>query len=135
MIREYNESDINLINVLGRDLHSDYLFEKKEFRNCYVYEEGDLLGFITYDLFEDRAEVIDIIVHINHRHRGIGTKLLSKVIEVCSNGTCKSITLEVRDTNDFAVELYKKHGFKIVSKRKRYYDFGNVDAYVMLRDL
>jgi ribosomal-protein-alanine N-acetyltransferase len=136
MIREYNSNDINLINVLGRDLHDNYLFKLSEVGKCFIYEEnGEILGFITFDMYDDRAELIDIIVHINHRHKGIGSKLLSCMIDECTNKGCKNITLEVRCNNECAINFYKKHNFKIISTRKRYYENGKVDAYLMYREL
>ena len=54
---------------------------------------------------------------------------------MCKNNKCKSITLEVRQNNQSAISLYKKCGFKIISTRKRYYENGQVDAYLMFREL
>ena len=44
-----------------------------------------------------------------------------------------NITLEVRTTNEGAINLYKKYNFKVVSTRKNYY--GNEDAYLMIREM
>jgi ribosomal-protein-alanine N-acetyltransferase len=134
LIREYKEDDINLINVLGRDLHDNYLLKLSSVGKCLVYEDNEnVLGFITFDLYSDRAEVIDIIVHINHRHKGIGYALVSKMIEECKN--CKNITLEVSCKNKNAIDLYKKSGFNIISTRKRYYENGSIDAYLMYKEI
>jgi ribosomal-protein-alanine N-acetyltransferase len=86
-------------------------------------------------MYDDRAEILDITVHINHRNNGIGCELINKVLEICKNNGCKSITLEVRHNNESAVALYKKCGFKTISTRKRYYENGTVDAYLMFREL
>ena len=134
MIREYNESDINSINVLGRDLSSNYLFNNDN--KCIVYEEEEnIVGFITYNILVDRAEIIDFLVHINHRNKSIGSKLLEEVLKVCKESGCNSISLEVKSNNVAAVNLYKKYDFKIVSTRKKYYEFNTLDAHLMYREL
>ncbi len=136
MVREFDQEDINIINVLGRYLSPNYLFQINTVRRCLVYDlDGQVVGFITYDLYDDRAEIIDLVVHINYRNQGIGSKLVNKVINNCVNNRCKNITLEVKCNNKSAVNLYKTCSFKIISTRKRYYDNGQVDAYLMLREL
>jgi ribosomal-protein-alanine N-acetyltransferase len=44
-------------------------------------------------------------------------------------------TLEVRVSNRAAQALYRKYGFEIVSRRKRYYANNNEDAYIMATPL
>lgn len=136
MIREYNEKDFNIINILGRELTPNYIFKLTTVGKCFVYEsDGDVLGFIILDTYSDRAEIIDVVVHINHRNKGIGSKLLECGIEKCVDNKCKSITLEVKCNNVCAVNLYKKSGFKVISTRKKYYENGTIDAYLMYREL
>ena len=50
---------------------------------------------------------------------------------------CKKIFLEVRVSNNHAIELYNKTGFKKVSIRKNYYRLpdGKEDALVMSKRL
>ena len=44
-----------------------------------------------------------------------------------------NITLEVNINNIGAINLYLKNGFKVVSKREKYYD--GTDAYLMLKEV
>ncbi|KEO76809.1 GNAT family N-acetyltransferase [Paenibacillus sp. FSL M8-0228] len=44
---------------------------------------------------------------------GIGTNLLKKSISWAESNGIKKMTLQVLETNDKAIELYKKHGFEI----------------------
>ncbi len=134
MIRKYNESDFNKLNVLGRDISDNYIFDINN--DCFVYEENDnIIGFISYKLLVDRAEIIDLFVHINYRRKLIGSKLLENMIDECKSFGCKSITLEVKVTNIAAIDLYKKYEFKIVSTRKQYYENNSIDAHLMYREL
>lgn len=135
MIREYKEEDFNAINVLGRDLDINFIYKTSPERKCYIYEEKEIIGFISIDLLGDRVEIIDFIVHINHRKKGIGSMLLDNVIQVSKDNNTNSITMEVKSTNKGAIEFYKKHDFEIVSTRKSYYESGSIDAHLMYRKL
>ena len=136
MIVEYNKDDINQINVLGRDLNLEYLFKELDNRKCYVFKDNNnLIGFITFDLLQDRAEIIDIIVHINYRKKGIGQNLLNKAIKYMQINGIKNVSLEVKVSNKEAINLYKKNDFKITTTRKNYYESGSVDAYLMCREM
>lgn len=136
MIREYEIKDFNSVCILGRDINLNYVFKLSPVGKCYVYEFGeDVVGFFILDLFEDRAELIDICVALAHRNKKIGSKLLDRALEVSKNNGCGSITLEVRCDNNFAIKLYKSKGFKITNIRKKYYNNGSIDAYVMHREL
>src|SRR5712691_10077498 len=44
------------------------------------------------------------------------------------------LTLEVRPSNDVAVRLYEKFGFKVIGRRRGYYTDNNEDAIVMWSD-
>ena len=136
MIKEYNEKYFNYVNVLGREISSNYILNLSSVSKCFVYEEDEeIVGFILIDLFDDRAEVIDIAVSLLYRNKKIGDKLLKHIIEICKNKGCENITLEVKVNNQPAIKLYKNNGFKILSIRKKYYSNGTLDAYLMIRKL
>ena len=44
------------------------------------------------------------------------------------------ITLEVRDTNDHAIRLYERFGFKAIGRRRGYYTDNGEDAVIMWSD-
>ena len=136
MIKEYSEKYFNYVNVLGREISSNYILNLSPVSKCFVYEEDEeIVGFILIDLFDDRAEVIDIAVSLLYRNKKIGDKLLKHIIEICKNKGCENITLEVKVNNQPAIKLYKNNGFKILSIRKKYYSNGTLDAYLMIRKL
>ena len=136
MIKEYNEKYFNYVNVLGREISSNYILNLSPVSKCFVYEEDEeIVGFILIDLFDDRAEVIDIAVSLLYRNKKIGDKLLKHIIEICKNKGYENITLEVKVNNQPAIKLYKNNGFKILSIRKKYYSNGTLDAYLMIRKL
>ena len=105
-----------------------YELTKKEFStNPYLkiitYVEKDkIIGFLLYSLIYDRIEIEQFEVITKERRKGIGDKLLKYLIEKYQDTDIKNITLEVKEDNIVAINLYKKYGFKKVSTREKYYD-------------
>ena len=54
------------------------------------------------------------------------------LIDICSELNLKTFTLEVNVTNEPAIRLYKKFGFKNLGIRKKYYN-NSQDAYIMTK--
>ena len=91
------------------------------------YIDNKLVGIIVYEDIFNRFEIDYIVVDSQYRGKGIAKKLLESII----NLNKKNITLEVREDNIPAINLYEKMGFEIVSKREKYY--GNIDGLLMIR--
>lgn len=136
MIREYVDNDYNIVNVLGRDIEPTFKLNLSPVSKCFVYEDSNnVVGFIIADIFDDRAEIIDVAVDVMYRNKKIGDKLVKYIIELSKNNGCDNITLEVRVNNEPAIKLYKNNEFKVISIRKKYYSKGTIDAYLMQRKL
>ena len=70
----------------------------------------------------------------SHRGKGIGELLVLGALEMGMLLECQQITLECRVSNEVAQNLYKKYGFRVMGRRKRYYSDNGEDAYVMTAD-
>jgi len=79
------------------------------------------VGFILYRNVLDEAEIITIATSSSARRSGVGRKLLQASIRNLQFARAKKYFLEVDETNQPAVNLYKKHAFQIVGKREGYY--------------
>lgn len=77
----------------------------------------------------DEGHITNIAVHKDERRKGIGDALLRRMLKKGRENGINAFTLEVRISNLGAQELYKKHGFKSVGVRKRYYPDGE-DAMI-----
>ena len=92
---------------------------------------GNLAGYICFWMLDREIQLMNIAVHPDRRHEGIGYFLLSNMIEVgLSRGIC-SVWLEVRPSNVVAKKLYYKFGFEERGRRPLYYRDTNEDAIVM----
>ena len=130
MITNYTDNYYEYLKENIKEFNVEYLKKENPFLKNYVYiENNEPIGLISYSLIYDRIELEYIWTSFEHRKKGIASKLMDKMLEENIN----NITLEVRTTNEGAINLYKKYNFKVVSTRKNYY--GNEDAYLMIREM
>jgi ribosomal-protein-alanine N-acetyltransferase len=94
-------------------------------------DEYGIVGFVGYWLLVDEVHISTIAVHPDHRRMGIGEKMLINALEHAIGSGATLATLEVRVSNQAAVDLYHKHGFQIVGRRSKYYRDNNEDALLM----
>ena len=78
----------------------------------------------------DDAEILNIETSPRHRRQGLAQGLLQEAFDWARQSQRQAVWLEVRTSNDAAVNLYRKTGFVQLSTRKRYYADGE-DALVM----
>lgn len=71
--------------------------------------------------FSHRAE-LSITVLRDFWGRGIGSKLMSMMLDFCKESGASVITLYVRADNERAISLYKKFGFSEVGVFKNYFN-------------
>ena len=122
MLKIHNENFLDIKNIKDFDA-----FYKNSRYNIYEeYFENIFAGYlITYDNI-DSLDIFEIAVDKNFRKKGLASKLLNRINDE------RKILLEVSEKNKVAINLYKKNGFKMISRRKNYYLDGS-DAIVMIR--
>jgi ribosomal-protein-alanine N-acetyltransferase len=79
------------------------------------------------------ADVQTLAVARPAQRRGVGTLLLRALTERAVRSGARSLLLEVRADNAPAIALYEREGFEQISVRRRYYQPGDVDAWIMRR--
>ena len=84
--------------------------------------------------FAKKGHIISVAVLPEFRRMTIGRGLVESALLALSNLTADECFLEVRVTNDPAIELYGKLGFQVTRTIARYYYDGS-DAYVMTRQI
>lgn len=92
---------------------------------------GNLLGYAGCWRIIDEAHITTIAVKPEYQRKKIGEALLNKILDDCYKHEIKYITLEVRISNEPAIKLYEKYGFKSLGTRKGYYQNNNEDALIM----
>ena len=93
-----------------------------------------ILGFIGLWYMASEMHVINLAVHPDFRHKGIGELLLIHAIDLSVELKAILITLEVRVSNLTAQSLYSKYGFSERGIRRAYYLDNREDAAIMTLD-
>ncbi len=97
--------------------------------------DGAVVGFAVLWFSAHEGELGDLAVDPEHRGRGIGRTLLDRSIEEARLRGARTLYLEVRESNEAALELYETAGFDPVGRRTGYYSGPREDACVMMLDL
>lgn len=92
-------------------------------------ESGRLLGYAGLLAVGDEAHITTVVVDAEHRGGGVGTRLVLELIGRALRSGGRSLTLEVRVSNEAAQALYRRFGMSPVGVRKKYYV--DEDALIM----
>ena len=90
-----------------------------------------MIGFIIFSPISPEAHVLSISVRNEMQSKGIGTLLLKSMLDQCKVMNYKKIFLEVRVSNEKAINFYEKFGFSKDAIRNNYYTDNSEDALLM----
>ena len=91
-------------------------------------DAGDVRGFVVARAAADEWELENVVVAEAVRRRGLGTELITALLERAGKSRVQVVFLEVRASNAAARALYEKCGFRQTGKRPRYYHDPEEDA-------
>jgi len=145
VVREMRWWDIEPVMQLERalfvdDAWTDTMFwselAEHDSRHYVVADvDGSIVGYAGLCAYPSgEAYVQTIGVAPDRRRAGIGTVLLTDLLDDAQRRGCSHVDLEVRDGNDEAMRLYERHGFRRVGVRRSYYQPSGADAVVMRRN-
>lgn len=104
---------------------------QKDFYDFFVATEGDALaGYIGMYRVLDEADIVNVAVDKRFRRQGIAAELMAVILETARLRGITAVTLEVRDSNDPAIRLYEKCGFRQIGLRRGYYQKPEEDARI-----
>jgi ribosomal-protein-alanine N-acetyltransferase len=98
-------------------------------------DENVLAAYCTVTVVLDEAQIINVATAESFKRQGYAEKVLLSVIEECKKRSICIISLEVRESNEPAINLYGKLGFTIEGKRKDFYRNPRENALVMIKKL
>lgn len=97
---------------------------------CLAALSGDTLrGYLVCSRYAEMWHLMNVAVDPEHRRRGVATSLITHLLAEIEGPD--KIMLEVRGSNDAAIEMYRQFGFSAVGHRRRYYQDNGEDALVM----
>src|SRR5574344_1045532 len=140
-IKPMEKNEVEMVLEIEEQAYGEHHWSKDSFygeltnKLAHYYsafsEDGQLLGYAGAWHVIDEGHITTIAVKPEFKRKKIGEALLNKILEDCYKAEIKYITLEVRKSNEPAIALYEKYGFKSLGVRKGYYQNNNEDALIM----
>jgi ribosomal-protein-alanine N-acetyltransferase len=93
--------------------------------------KAPVVGYGGFWIVIDEVHISTIASDVKWRGHGIGELMLLAMIDRSIELGAHEVTLEVRESNAVAQNLYRKYGFQVVGRRPGYYRDNNEDADLM----
>jgi len=108
--------------------------------DCWTLRDagGELAGYYLLMYALDEGHLLDVALAGKLHGQGLGRRLLDEIAARARSQGMTSILLEVRPSNERALDVYRRHGYVHIGRRKGYYPAGAAgreDAIVMRLDL
>ena len=125
-----NQSVENIQDNNG--LINSNIFLKKE-KKGFLNPCQNIIGFINFMQTEGELgldfNILNIATREEFKNKGVASALINFVFQLAKQRKFKSVWLEVRYSNNVAIDLYRKLGFQQLYIRKNYYSNGE-DAII-----
>ena len=132
MIEKVN--DLDLVLPFIRKYFLNFRYDSNPYERMFCYKKNNkIIGFISYSIIYERAELNYIVVDEKYRRKGIAQKLLDFALDDLKNNMVENFSLEVNVNNKVAIKFYLKNGFEIKTVRSNYYK--DSDAYLMVLEV
>ena len=138
-VREMIHDDVPEVSDIERRSY-EFPWSHGVFRDCLlagyhctiVEREGAVVGYSILSIAAGEAHVLNLCIDPLYRELGYGERLLDEVLMLARGDEVKEIFLEVRPSNEKAIALYMKKGFRNIAYRPAYYQAndGREDAAV-----
>jgi ribosomal-protein-alanine N-acetyltransferase len=93
---------------------------------------GVLRGYVICARYDLDWHLMNVAVDPDFRRQGIASTLLRELYARAADSQAR-FTLEVRQSNQDAIDLYTRDGFRVAGRRRRYYQDNGEDALIMWR--
>ncbi len=117
-VRPACEKDIDEVMEVDRLSFSNpwiYNYFKLSLTDMFlVFEQKQILGYLIGCLCDtaNKAVILRIAVHPDHRRKGVAKALLEKCIQMAAKAGVREVELDVEIYQQGAVKLYEGLGFK-----------------------
>lgn len=144
-ISELKSQDFDMAYAIEKICHTHPWSEKTflsnqgpHYLNYKISQNDQIVGYCIIQIVLDEASLFNLAIHPQYQRQGLAKKLLSYALEQLSIRQISTIWLEVRASNQAAIQLYEQLGFNQFSIRKNYYpikDGQREDALIMANTL
>jgi len=124
----------------GNENYRRFLEEYPEYFGCKAMFAPDsdqerLIGFFLARSIYDNLEILKLGVSPGYQRQGIATELMENAYSEGIRRGCNRCFLEVRQSNQTAIQFYYRHNFRIAGRRPNYYTDPVEDAWIMEKTL
>lgn len=141
VLRPMTQSDLPAVCAIEQQVQyapwTEKLFSDGLERHwCLVAEKSEqIVGFAVVQFVVDEASLLNIAVEPTQQKQGIGRLLLDEVLTQASAKKATTVFLEVRASNQRAIQMYQHAGFNEMGLRKNYYPAGNGKEHAVMMAL
>lgn len=96
-------------------------------------KNGELLGYVGISCILDEGYITNIAVFKKYRNKGVAKALIERIFALASDLKLCFVSLEVRASNQIAIGLYEKFGFRLEGRRKNFYTNPTEDGLIMTK--
>ena len=144
------ELDVQIRWLIRRDMQEVLKIESSSFdfpwvdddflcclrqRNCIgmvAEHEHQVIGFMIYELYKSRIEILNFAVAPQIRRNGVGHKMILRMIDKLHQQRRSMISLYVRERNLPAQLFFRREGFRAESVIRNHYEETAEDAFLMV---
>ena len=95
-------------------------------------QDGRIVGYLVCSRYDTVWHLMNVAVDDRRRREGIAVTLIERLFDL-ADADGEQYTLEVRTSNDAAIKLYERFGFRAAGRRRGYYHDNREDALIMWR--
>ena len=97
-------------------------------------DQGHVAGYAGLQVILDEGYITNVAVRPDCRRRGVAGQILQVFLDFAQAQNLAFLTLEVRASNQAAILLYGRRGFRGMGRRKNYYEHPREDAIIMTKE-
>lgn len=136
-------SDIEFISLLEQKTFSEpwskdnieYAINDEDTVFLVAEIDGEKVGYISGKNIAGEMYFNNVAVEKKYRGKGIGKRLVAQICRIAKQSKCILVTLEVRESNSVAIDLYKQNGFVQVGLRKNFYSSPTENALILTKNI
>ena len=139
-IRSMCPSDLTVVTEIESDSYN-FPWSYGVFRDCLLagYQSlvlvisGTVTGYGIMSVAASEAHLLNLCVHPDAQRLGYGRRLLNALLVRAEESKVRQVFLEVRPSNQIALNLYHSAGFEQIGIRPSYYraEEGREDAVIL----
>ncbi len=103
------------------------------FQSLVLVVSGTVTGYGIMSIAASEAHLLNLCIHPSAQRLGYGRRLLKTLLIRAEESKVRQVLLEVRPSNQIALNLYHSEGFKQIGVRPSYYraEEGREDAVIL----